>query len=344
MQKNKLLLTSALVGAAMFSTASVNAEMKVSGYAEYTHVMQSSDLTANVKPANQKIGQGVETDLVFSNTLDLGNGMKAAITANITNEAGATANSTGTGMGLDAMVLDIDTGKGFNFVMASSGFAPADGIGEVVPTVLDIAVDTGITGSADANNFDLGNTNSIGIKTGGLSVAYTPNFAAGVEGATGTFLAGGAGTHNSAYDIAYAGSFNGVGFKAGMHKAEANLAADSGQESHSYGVNYSVAGISVGAQYTEKQSLKVGTAAQLKIDQTTYGATYKVDDQITVGLTRSVDGTNTAGSPDQTATSFQIGYALGPIGVALAYTNVDNLAYTTGRDGSGTTLKVATKF
>ena len=343
MQKNKLLLTSALVGAAMFSTASVNAEMKVSGYAEYTHVMQSSDLTANVKPGQQKIAQGVETDLVFSNELDLGNGMKASITANITNEDGGTANSSGSGMGLDAMVLDIDTGKGFNFVMASSGNGPAD-IGEVVPTVLDIAVDTGITGSADANNHDLGNTNSIGIKTGGLSVAYTPNYGAGNLGASPSFSGSTAGTHNSAYDIAYAGSFNGVGFKAGMHKAEAALAADSGQESHSYGVNYSVAGISVGAQYTEKQSMKVGTATQLKIDQTTYGATYKVDDQITVGLTRSVDGTNTAGSPDQTATSVQIGYALGPIGVALAYTTADNIAYTTGRDGSATTLKVATKF
>ena len=341
MQKNKLLLTSALVGAAMFSTASVNAEMKVSGYAEYTHVMQSSDLTANVKPGQQKIAQGVETDLIFSNTLDLGNGMKAAITANITNEATGTANSGG--MGLDAMVLDIDTGKGFNFVMASSGNGPAD-IGEVVPTVLDIAVDTGITGSADANNHDLGNTNTIGIKVGGFAVAYTPNFGSGADGASKSFAGSTAGTQNSAYDIAYAGSFNGVGFKAGLHKAEAALAADQGQESHSYGVNYSVAGITAGAQYTQNEAFLAGAGTQVKIEQTTIGATYKVDDQITVGLTRSKDKSNAASTTDQTATSFQIGYALGPIGVALAYTNVDNLAYTTGRDGSGTTLKVATKF
>jgi hypothetical protein len=343
MQKNKLLLTSALVGASMLSAAVVSAEMKVSGYMEYTHVLQSSDATAGVKPGEQQIAQGVETDIIFSNSLDLGNGMKGTVTANITNEATGTYNNGDTAMGLDAAVLDIDTGKGFNIVLASSGFGPAD-IGEVVPTVLDIGPDTGISSIADANNFDLGNTNVVGVKVGGLSIAYTPNYGGGALGASKSFAGSTVGTQKSAYDVAYSGSFENIGFKAGIHKAEAYLAADQGQESISYGVNYKTGPIAVGAQFTENTAYKSGSGTQTKIEQTNVGLTYSVNDQITLGVVRSEDKTNTASSSTQTTNSVQVGYALGPVGIAVAYTKADNIAYSTGRDGSATTVKIATKF
>lgn len=343
MQKNKLLLTSALVGASMLSAAVVSAEMKVSGYMEYTHVFQSADETAGVKPGQQMVAQGVETDIIFSNSLDLGNGMKATVLANITNEDGGTTNSNGTGMGLDAAIMEVDTGKGFSVVLASSGNGPAD-IGETVPTVLDIGVDLGITGSADANNFDLGNTNTIGVKVGGLSVAYTPNYGAGNLGGSKSFAGSTIGTQKSAYDVAYAGSFENIGFKAGIHKAEPYLSTDQGQESISYGVNYKTGPIAVGAQFTENTAYKSGSGTQTKIEQTNVGITYTVNDQISVGLVRTEDKTNAAASSTQTTTSAQVGYSLGPIGVAVAYTKADNLAYTTGRDGSATTVRIATKF
>jgi len=343
MQKNKLLLTSALVGASMLSAAVVSAEMKVSGYMEYIHVMQSSDLTAGVKPGEQQIAQGVETDIVFSNSLDLGNGMKATVTANITNEDGGTAASDGTNMGLDAAVMEIDTGKGFSVVLASSGFGPAD-IGEVVPTVLDIGPDTGITGIADANNFDLGNTNVVGVKVGGLSLAYTPNYGDGALGGSKTFSGSTVGTQKSAYEVAYAGSFENIGFKAALHKAEPYLSTAQGQESISYGVNYKTGPIAVGAQFTENTAYLATSGTQTKIEQTNVGITYSVNDQITVGLVRSEDKTNASSKTTQTTDSVQVGYSLGPVGIAVAYTKADNIAYTTGRDGSATTVKIATKF
>lgn len=346
MQKNKLLLTSALVGAAMLSTAAVNAEMKVSGYVEYTHISDGSDESANKKAGAQALKSGTETDIIFSNGLDLGNGMKATVTANITNESNGTSNSgaTGTAMGLDAMVLDIDTGKGFNIVLGSGGFGPGD-IGEgPVPTIMDVSVDTGVTGVSDVNQYDLSNVYSVGAKMGGFAFAYTPNISTLAN--SGSFGAGTTGTMQSAYEIAYKGKpieGSPLSVSAAIHKAEARLAAASGQESTTYGIGYSIEGINVGINYVEAKPY-VASGAQSKTEETNIGATYSVNG-VGLGLTQSKTKSNASSSnKTQTATSAQVGYALGPVGIALAYTKVDNLGYVTNVDGKATTLRIATKF
>lgn len=344
MQKNKLLLTSALVGAAMLSSAAVNAEMKVSGYVEYTHISDGSDATAGVKAGTQALKSGTETDIIFSNGLDLGNGMKATVTANITNESTSTANGDGSNMGLDAMVLDIDTGKGFNVVLGSGGYGPGD-IGEgPVPTILDVAVDTGVTGISDVNQYDLSNVYSVGVKMGGFAVAYTPNISTTAN--SGSFGAGTTGTMQSAYEIAYKGApieGNPLTVSAAIHKAEARLAAASGQESITYGVGYSIEGINLGVNFVEAKPY-VASGTQTKTEETNIGVTYSVNG-VGLGLTQSKTKSNSSASnKTQTATSAQVGYALGPVGIALAYTKADNLGYASGVDGKATTLKIATKF
>ena len=345
MQKNKLLLTSALVGAAMLSSVSVNAEMKVSGYLEHTHIWDSSDATANVKAGSQALKSGTETDLVFSNDLDLGNGMKANVMANITNEGTGTINGAlGTSMGLDAVVMTVDTGKGFNLVLGSGGFGPGD-IGEgPVPTILDVAVDTGVTGITDVNQYDTTNAYAMGVTMGGFGFSYTPNISTLAN--AGSFSAGTTSTQQSAYEIAYKGNpIDGspLTVSASIHKAEARLAAASGQESTTYGVGYSVSGVNVGVNYVEQKPY-IATGAQLKNEETNIGVTYSYNG-IGLGATQSKTKSNSSASnKTQTSTSYQIGYALGPVGIALAYTTVDNVAYLNNRDGKATTIKIATKF
>lgn len=328
----------------MLSSVSVNAEMKVSGYLEHTHIWDSSDVTADVKAGSQALKSGTETDLVFSNDLDLGNGMKATVMANITNEANATANGDGTSMGLDAVVMTVNTGKGFNLVLGSGGFGPGD-IGEgPVPTLLDVAVDTGVTGISDVNQYDTSNAYAMGVTMGGFGFSYTPNISTLAN--AGSFSAGTTGTQQSAYEIAYKGNpIDGspLTVSAAIHKAEARLAAASGQESTTYGVGYSVAGINVGANYVEQKPY-IASGAQLKNEETNIGVTYSYNG-IGLGATQSKTKSNSAASnKTQTATSYQIGYALGPVGVALAYTTADNLGYANNVDGKATTIKIATKF
>ena len=352
MQKNKLLLTSALVGAAMLTSASVNAEIKVTGYLEHIHISDSSDLTANTEAGSQALKSGTELDLVFTKSgIDLGNGMKGTVMANITNEATGTAQNTSAtvspvadSMALDAVVLTVDTGKGFNLVLGSGGFGPGD-IGEgAVPTIFDTAVDTGIQGIKDANQFDMANAYSIGATAGGFGFAYTPNISTLAN--SGTFGAGTVGTMRSAYELAYKGQpIDGtpLTLSAAMHKAEGYAPGSQGQESITYGAGYSVAGVNVGINFVDLDAYAASGATQENTEETNIGVTYTYQG-IGLGVTQSKDKTSAASSQEQKATSYQVGYALGPIGVALAYTTADNVNYTAGRDGEATTIKLSTKF
>jgi hypothetical protein len=353
MQKNKLLLTSALVGAAMLTSASVNAEIKVTGYLEHTHISDSSDLTANTEAGALALKSGTELDLVFTNSgIDLGMGMKGTVMANITNEYTGTAQNTSStssptskSMGLDAAVLTVDTGKGFNLVLGSGGFGPGD-IGEgAVPTILDVAVDTGITGISDGNQWDLSNMYTIGATAGGFGFAYTPNISTLANG--GSFGAGTVGTMRSAYELAYKGKpIDGtpLTLSAAIHKAEGYAPGSQGQESITYGAGYSVAGVNVGINFVDADAYAASGATQENTEETNIGVTYTYQG-IGLGVTQSKTKSNSAASnKEQTATSYQIGYALGPIGVAIAYTTADNVAYTAGRDGEATTIKLSTKF
>ena len=82
----------------------------------------------------------------------------------------------------------------------------------------------------------------------------------------------------------------------------------------------------------------------MKNEETNIGVTYSYNG-IGLGATQSKTKSNSAASnKTQTATSYQIGYALGPVGVALAYTTADNLGYANNVDGKATTIKIATKF
>ena len=346
MQKNKLLLTSALVGAAMLTSASVNAEIKVTGYLEHTHISDSSDLTANTEAGALALKSGTELDLVFTNSgIDLGMGMKGTVMANITNESTSTNNGDGTNMGVDAAVLTVDTGKGFNLVLGSGGFGPAD-VGEgSVPTILDTAVDTGITGIVDANGLDLTNVYTIGATAGGFGFAYTPNVSTTAN--KSSYAAGTVGDMRSAYELAYKGSpiaGTPLTLTAAIHKAEGYLPGSQGQESITYGLGYSVAGVNVGVNFVDADAYAASGATQVNTEQTNIGITYTYQG-IGLGVTQSKDKSNSSASnKEQTATSYQIGYALGPVGVAIAYTTADNVGYTAGRDGEATTIRLVTKF
>ena len=325
--KNKLLLCSALVSAVAL-TSGVNAETKVGGNLEQTWQSASRDkATAKINGAD---AFGSETNISLSSSKQLDNGMKASF--GFVTEDGST----------DAHYLTIGT----DTVAITVGRDRGDTIdADALPYISDdIATVSGIVGGSFSNGTTAHNADHIDLKANlgvaSITARYAPSTAGGStdDGAVVSKDSGGSST-----EFVIKGNFGVEGLSVLIGQNENKENTDSGNEADKikkYGATYNFGQFSIGAQ---KGTVDTGSGANTKTTNTSYGATFAANDNLTVGLYIGKSDKN-GEAKDEESKMIQIGYNLGGVGIEFGHMQIENIAYSSGDDADITFIRTIQKF
>ena len=333
--KNKLLLTTAIAGLTAISGIA-NAETKVSGNLEQTFKAGSVD-----GGTSSGRGLGAEYNIGLSNSTELNNGMKASFGFNIeSNQNGSTADTGMTDshyltISGEMLSLSIARDNGQNL---SSTVVPH--ISDQAGTVVD-GMEIENVGSVDGHNFDHVRLDAK-VAGGTLTLRYVPD-----NGATQINHSEIADTGTSQQEIIYSGSLgvDGLKVQAGISKEDKATSDDVDQKFQKYGVAYNFGQIAIGVQTMKDEAGTVATKVEYKQDK--IGATYAINDNLSVGINYQETEKKTAGvksTADEETTMIGIGYNLGGIASDINYANVDNLANASGTDAEFFQIRTIQKF
>jgi outer membrane protein OmpU len=123
-----------------------------------------------------------------------------------------------------------------------------------------------------------------------------------------------------------------------------NAAALNGDVSENvYGIKYAMGSFAVGWQQTEEET---GVSAATNYENTSYGITFSVNDDLSIGYNHVESSQSTTGNPDAEADSLQASYTMGGATLAIAEVDVENAAYSSGAsaDSKATILYLGLAF
>jgi len=287
----------------------------------------------------------------------------SAITTGLTNVTNlvVTTTTTTTAPSSDATEANSISNENIyiDFINASSATTITVGVdhiqnitGSVVPQVMGNTIDNvavGMGGKA-TNTMGANPKESIGfgivqgIPTAGLTASawYAPNngdFGVRDQGnANGSVV----GIRNSAYELGLTGAnvagVKGLSLRYFYNKEDSSAANISDLKGKAYGAAYQTGPFGLGYEkHTQNRTAGTSTADQ-DLDVKTYGLTYAVNPNVTLGLVQiktDVTGLSNAGNKEK-ITSLQLGYNLGPVAVVAAYSKGENV------QGNGTTAPTST--
>jgi hypothetical protein len=333
--KNKLLLTTAIAGLTAISGIA-NAETKVSGNLEQTFKAGSVDGGTSSGRA-----LGAEYNIGLSNSTELNNGMKASFGFNLESNQNGTAADTGVTdshyltISGEMLSLSIARDNGQNL---SSTVVPH--ISDQAGTVVDGASLENV-GGVDAHNYDHIRLDAK-VAGGTLTLRYAPD-----NGATQISQSEIVDTGTSQQEIIYSGSLgvDGLSVQAGISKEDADTSAYADQKFQKYGIAYNFGQIAIGVQMAKDEG---GTlASKVEYNQDKIGATYAINDNLSVGINYQETEKKTAGvksASDEETVMIGIGYNLGGVAIDVNYAEVDNLGNTTGTDAEFLQIRTIQKF
>jgi outer membrane protein OmpU len=188
----------------------------------------------------------------------------------------------------------------------------------------------------------------------GLTVrlAYTPSAGASNGNDKGTGASAASDQKDSGYDITVVATEDvhgvaGLTFYAGIAEIEqdnnkSGIAED--VEEETWAIKYAAGGFTIGYQWSKED---MGTdTAELEYENTGYGITFNVNDDLSVGYNNYTSDQDNATDVETEAESVQIAYSMGGASIRLAEASVDNAKYQTGAtyDRDATTLSVSLAF
>jgi len=216
--------------------------------------------------------------------------------------------------------------------------------GILIPTVGDHYKDAGVATTAATQ------------KTSGeeahdaLHVGLAQKFEGGV-----VYLNYAPSTDKSAGDSAVTdsgGSIMEIGLKASVEGLSVDLGATDSKgdtdtstsegEERSYAISYTMGQFAVGAH---KRTHDDGStsAATNDYENVSYGATYAVNDSLSLGVQYG-EASNGDDTVDEETTALSVGYSLGGMGVELTYSQTDNIGNVSGEDGESIQVRTVAKF
>lgn len=375
--KNKLLLSSALVGSLIAGSAAI-AQTSVTGNLAIQYRAQEFKATNGLASTR---GFGRESQVNFTNKGKLNNGMDYQAGFSLEFDGGTRNTSTATGASAmlgsaesnsisnENLYIDFISGN----TTLSVGVDHIQNItSDVIPQVLPVwdNVAAGIGGKA-TNTYGANPKEAFGvgiiqkIPEVGLSVSalYVPRNgdygtseqtapfagASQVTAATADNTAQQAGSRNSAYELGLVGSdtfgVKGLGVRAFMNREESMTQSVPNLNGSRYGISYTAGQFAVGAE-KGKQNRTVGTSA-VDANQSTkaYGLTYAATKDVSVGVAHlRTDLSNT--TLTEKITSLQVGYNLGPVAIAAAFSDLKDIGATsaTGADAKEVQIRLTTNF
>ena len=333
MNKLSKLGVSALCGSLAAISAANAGDLTATGGATVTWLSEEGAATGN--PI------GMTSAVSFKGSGELENGWNVALTI-VGNDAGAysATNVVITMPGLGD--IRIDQGA------SGTGIARMD---DMTPSVYE---------EADGAGISSGITKTLGVNTGttievtptdAMPAGLTARFAYSKDADGGNVndkTAGGATNElGSGYDITLEASsdltgVDGLTLFAGMSEIEQyqNATTTNGDRSEkTYGAKYAAGGFTVGFQMSEEETGQTGTTSY---DNTYYGITFNVNDDLSIGLNHIESDENSTTPVTAEADSLQVSYTMGGATLSIAEVDITNRNYgTTDPDGTVVSLGLA---
>ena len=357
--KNKLLLSSALVGS-LFVTGAVNAQTTVTGEINLSYKSIGEKQT----PSEGKSGLGRETQLNIQNKGTLSNGLGYA--------AGFSLEFDGIN-GADQAVGDTQRLANENFyidfisgntTVSIGGDHVQNMSGTVIPRVAQnvktslvqagsLSTDTTyVARTAYCPGGCFGSSNSMGISViqaipsvGNLSLQYLP-YAGNKQAGNDAIVNN---SSQDAYEVMFQGDLGVKGLNARLGYAIAPKNASSpnanirDQVGQSYGVAYNFGNATVGIERKKHESGSASTDYTMN----SVGASYNITKELSVSAQYDKVSGTTAGvafAEDEKIKSYQIGYNLGAVTLSASYTDANNAAGVAADDSQIILVRAGAKF
>jgi hypothetical protein len=353
--KKTLLVTSALVG---LVASSAVAQTTVTGSLEIISRNTSFDGTAVTKQkADSFLGRESQINIANKGKLNIG-GLDYAAGFSLEFDGGQAAAESVGSTSNENLYIDI--------INASSATTLTVGIDHIqnskntgLKTVTDFIDDVGAK-VVSSNLIDLGAKTKeymgVGIVQGlgasnlTASYFYAPNATNMGGGDTGSATNDTA--DNAAYEYGVKGNdvfgVKGLALEYWKNHRDKNDAADRADSTgKKYSVNYTYGAFTVGAIDAKSSNGTYAATTNVENDTRLYSVSYAVNKDLSLSaITGKTDITNTgvATAEDESYKAVQVGYNLGPVGVAAAYTKVSDLAGTAGQDAEQLSIRLSTKF
>ena len=353
--KKTLLVTSALVG---LVASSAVAQTTVSGSLEIISRNTSFDGTAATKQKSDSfLGRESQINIQNKGKLNVG-GLEYAAGFSLEFDGGqAAAESVGTTSNENVYIDFINPSSATTFTIGIDHIQNSKNTG--LKTVTDFIDDVGDAvissnlislGAKTKEYMGVGITQGLGASNLTASYFYVPNASNLGGGDTGsaTNLTG----DNAAYEYGVKGNdvfgVKGLALEYWKNNRAKNDVADrSDSTGRKYAVNYTYGDVTVGAIDAVSENGAYAATTQIKNDTRLYSVSYAVNKDLSLSVIKGKTDITNTGTPtaeDETYKALQVGYNLGPVGVAAAYSKVSDLAGTAGQDGEQLSIRLSTKF
>ena len=355
--KNKLLLSSALVGG-MIAGSSAIAQTSVTGSLDIHYRAQEYSLSNG---QGSRRGFGRESQLNVQNKGKLNNGLDYAAGFSLEFDGNATtANTLGAQTNTRTEASSISNENLYIDIIAGSTTFTV-GVDHVqnstmssVPQVSNI-IDNVANGMGSLATNQIGATTKEAMYAGIMQVIPgTGITASAIYAPTGRDFGStdqtisAATSNNSSYEIGFVGAnsfgVSGLNFHIFQNAERAGGGAtQSDLRGRTYGVGYTTGAFGIGA---EKHYTNRATTTQTQeedVNAKVYGVTYAVDKNMTLGFTMLKNDKGSS-SINETVKSIQAGYNLGPVAVVGYVSKGTDVNYSSGNDIKELAVRLSTKF
>ena len=348
--KNKLMLTTALVGG-LVASSSVFAQTTISGglALQYSGVSSSKDST--LKDSHR--GMGREAQLNVQNKgktniagVDYAAGFSLEFDGNSSSSGTEASTISNENTFIDLIIGTTTLTMGIDHVQNShNNVAPT--ATENMADQLDTMYSVSYTNAVGANPKESMGVGIIqGSPFGNFSYYYVPNN--GDTGSRDSRQLQNKANRESAYEVGFRGD---LGVKGLTVKAFKNAEKDAGIptavqqiQGTSYGIGYALPnGFRVGADQQKTQKV-VTTVQEFKTRQ--YGIAYAATKDLSLSINRSkTDSSLTTSTADEKWMQYAVGYSLGPIAAGLSYVKIENIGnLESAGDGEVMKFMLSTAF
>jgi hypothetical protein len=329
--KTKILIGAVIVvliavALALFSPApkaKADEGIKVSGSIEQTF--------KSVKDGTSGLGQ--ETNVKFSGSKDLGDGLTASGHIRLEDSA------------IDSSSIKLSKGGFAVEVGADTGYNIHENLN---PTVDDKGFDvaaSGVKGSDGFSSFQAHDVQHVGVsytvdKLGTFAINYAPSNNP-ISAGDGSVADNG----GSATEYLFTGNLGvpGANFLIGRETVKSDTSSNGDTTETVIGGSYNFGKLAVGASHRKFDD---GALSSTAVDKSiAYSATYAVTDQVSVGVERINTDLETTGTVTEEITTATVGYNFAKgFGVALSYADVANKAGVSGTDQESFQIRTVFAF
>jgi hypothetical protein len=351
--KKTLLITSALVG---LVASSAVAQTTVSGSLDIVSRNTSFDGTAATKQKSDSfLGRESQLNIQNKGKLNVG-GLDYAAGFSLEFDGGQAAAESVGSTSNENLYIDI--------INASSATTLTVGIDHIqnskntgLKTVTDFIDDVGdgvisshliSLGAKTKEYMGVGIVQGLGASNLTASYFYAPNATNMGGGDVGS--ATNATGDNAAYEYGFKGNdafgVKGLALEYWKNGRDKSISTDFDSKGRKYAANYTYGAFTAGIVDADSENGTYTAATNVKTDTRLYSVSYAFNKDASVSLIKGQTdiGNVSTAVTDEEYQAIQIGYNLGPVGVAAAYSEIGNVAGVSSQDAKQLSIRLSTKF